>query len=100
MTLIHLEKISDRYNVWASGHANFDINQKDIVCAGVSALVQAFIFMAEEDEKASLLISEQDREEGLLHIIVEGHGLDSAWEMLSLGLHAIADTYPKNVRFY
>ncbi len=100
MTLIHLEKISDRYNVRASGHANYDINQRDIVCAAVSALIQSFIIMAEEDEHVDVLLDEENEGEGLLHIIVAGHGLESAWSMLSLGLHSIADQYPNNVRFY
>lgn len=100
MTLIHLEKISDRYNIWASGHANYAEHQKDIVCAGVSTLVQSFLFMAEEDEHVDVLVSDEDRKDGLLHIIVAGHGLESAWQMLTLGLQSIADTYPDNVRFY
>lgn len=100
MVMIHLEKISDRYNIWASGHANAAENGKDIVCAAVSTLIQSFILMADEDERVDVLVSDEDAKEGLLHAIVAGHGLESAWSMLDLGLQSIIEQYPDYVRFY
>lgn len=79
------------------GHANYDEYGKDIVCAGVSALVQALMGWIEENYWKVECIS-IDPKEGEAIISCEG-GEDTAavFHMTALGLAQIAHSYPDHV---
>ena len=79
------------------GHANYDEYGKDIVCAGVSALVQALMGWIEENYWKVECIS-IDPKEGEVIISCEG-GEDTAavFHMTALGLAQIANSYPDHV---
>lgn len=80
------------------GHANYAEYGKDIVCAGVSAIVQALIGWIEENSWKVDCIS-VDPKEGEVIISCEG-GEDTAavFYMASIGLEQIANTYPDHVQ--
>ena len=80
------------------GHANYDEYGRDIVCAGVSALVQALIGWIEENHYKTECIS-IDVKEGEVIISCEG-GVDIAavFYMTTIGLMQIADSYPDHVQ--
>ena len=80
-----------------TGHANYAPIGEDIVCAGVSTLVQTLIQSIEDMTKDKIEYSMQS---GLVEI---KHGILSEraqvlFESLFVGMKLIANTYPKNVR--
>lgn len=80
------------------GHANYAEYGKDIVCAGVSALVQALIGWIEENHYRAECIS-VDPHEGKVIISCEGgEDIASVFYMASIGLMQIADSYPDHVQ--
>ena len=100
MTNVIVEHMGDRYVISAAGHANYAENGKDIVCAALSALVQSFQFLCEEEQenKKCIIVSLVD-EEGRYLLVVDGLGniLDSAFKMLRIGIESLSMTYPKNI---
>lgn len=80
-----------------SGHANYAEYGKDIVCAGVSSLVQALIGWIEENYvKADINI---DTTNGEVVISSEGgEDVKAVFYMASIGLEQIADSYPDHVQ--
>lgn len=79
------------------GHANFAPIGQDIVCAGVSTLVQTLIQSIEDMTEDTIEYSMQS---GMVEI---KHGILSEraqvlLESFFIGAELIANTYPKNVR--
>ena len=80
-----------------AGHANYDEYGKDIVCAGVSSLVQALMGWLEENYHKAETIR-VDRDEGEIIISCDGgEEVAAVFNMVSLGLEQIADAYPDHV---
>ncbi|MBQ7975959.1 MAG: ribosomal-processing cysteine protease Prp [Clostridia bacterium] len=80
------------------GHANYAEYGKDIVCAGVSALVQALIGWIEENHYKADCIS-IDTKNGEVIISCEGgEDIAAVFNMASIGLLQIADSYPDHVQ--
>lgn len=80
------------------GHANYAEYGKDIVCAGVSAIVQALIGWIEEhyEESGYISIDTQGAE-----VIISCDGDESVaavFNMASIGLEQLADSYPDHVQ--
>ncbi len=81
-----------------SGHANYDEYGRDIVCAGISALVQALIGWLEENHYRASFAS-VDQKEGELVISADGgEDIAAIFNMASIGLMQIADSYPDHVQ--
>ena len=80
------------------GHANYGEYGKDIVCAGVSALVQALIGWCEENYETVNCIS-IDTKEGEVIISCEGgENVAAVFYMLSIGFEQLQDSYPDHVQ--
>ena len=80
------------------GHANYGEYGKDIVCAGVSALVQALIGWIEENCYKGNCIS-IDTKQGEVIISCEGgEDIAAVFYMTAIGLMQIADSYPDHVQ--
>lgn len=80
------------------GHANYGEYGKDIVCAGVSALVQALVGWIEENCYKASCIS-IDTKEGEVIISCEGgEDIAAVFYMTAIGLLQIADSYPDHVQ--
>ena len=80
------------------GHANYAEYGKDIVCAGVSAIVQALIGWIEENHYKVECIS-VDQKEGEVIISCEGdEDLAAVFQMASIGLVQLAYSYPDHVQ--
>jgi len=79
------------------GHANYDEYGKDIVCAGVSALIQALIGWIEENYYKANCISIDPKEGEILVSCEGGEELASVYQMTAIGLTQIADCYPDHV---
>ena len=80
-----------------AGHANYAEYGKDIVCAGVSSLVQALIGWLEENyDKADGI--RVDAHEGRVVVSCEGgEDVSAVFNMTYIGLAQIADSYPDHV---
>lgn len=81
-----------------SGHANYDEYGKDIVCAGVSSLVQSLMAWAEENyHKCNCL--ENEVKNGEVIISCEGgEEVTAVFQLVYIGLELISDSYPDHVQ--
>ena len=79
------------------GHANYGEYGKDIVCAGVSALVQALIGWAENKPYIIECISVDDRGGEVLIECQGEEDVAAVFLMTALGIEQIADDYPQHV---
>ena len=79
------------------GHANYAEYGKDIVCAGVSAIVQALIGWIEENYKADC-ISIDPKEGEVIISCYGGDDLSAVFKMASIGLEQLANSYPDYVQ--
>ena len=86
----------------AMGHAGYAPHGQDIVCAGVSALLQAYLDYLEAllplVAEASLEVEEK---EGLLGIRSEGFGGRDrdGFSVVEAGLRRLARRYPRHVSY-
>lgn len=78
------------------GHANYAEYGKDIVCAGVSAIVQALIGWCEENYETVTCIS-IDSQAGEVIISCEGGEVATAFKVATIGLEQLAYSYPDHV---
>lgn len=93
--MIVINRFSDRITI--TGHANYAEAGKDIVCAGVSTLVQTLIQSVEELTTDKI---KYDMQPGTVHIKFWclsdlTKGLIDAF---FIGVKLIADEYPENVK--
>ena len=88
----------DTHTLTVLGHANYDEYGKDIVCAGVSALVQALIGWIEENIYKANCIS-IDPTSGEVIVCCEGkEELAAVFHMTAIGLEQLAYSYPDHVQ--
>lgn len=79
------------------GHANYDKYGKDIVCAGVSALVQALIGWVENNLYCADCVSIDDKS-GEVIIACQGEeDVAAVFYMTAIGVEQIAENYPQHV---
>ena len=79
------------------GHANYAEYGKDIVCAGVSAIVQALIGWIEENYYKAECISVNPKEGEVIISCEGGDDISAVFQMASIGIGQIADIYPDYV---
>lgn len=80
------------------GHANYDKYGKDIVCAGVSALVQALIGWIENNPYCAECVSIDDKS-GEVIISCEGEqDVAAVFYLTAIGVEQIAENYPQHVQ--
>lgn len=88
----------DTHTLMVLGHANYAEYGKDIVCAGVSALVQALIGWIENNDCSTDFIS-IDETGGEVAISCEGgERIATAFEVTTTGLEQIAYSYPDHMQ--
>lgn len=87
----------NRHTLIVLGHANYDEYGKDIVCAGVSSIVQALIGWLEENYYKAECISVNPKEGEVIISCEGGEDVASVFQMASIGLEQIADCYPAHV---
>lgn len=80
------------------GHANYAEYGKDIVCAGVSSLVQALIGWIEENSWKAECVSVDPKEGEVIISCEGGEDVAAVFYMASIGLEQIADCYPDYVQ--
>ena len=80
------------------GHANYGEYGKDIVCAGVSALVQALIGWIEENSYKTECVSIDPKEGEVIISCEGGEEVAAVFYMTAIGLAQISDVYPDHVQ--
>ncbi len=84
------------------GHANFSTHGSDIVCAGVSVLVQTCVNSIEQILKVAFDFKE-NQEKGLVKLKIKDDNSSKIDEVslliesMELGIRAISELYPKYV---
>lgn len=87
----------NQHTLTVKGHANYAAYGKDIVCAGISSLVQALIGWLEEYHYKVENVS-VDTKGGGVTISAEGEEVTSIFQMVAIGLEQIADAYPNHIQ--
>ncbi len=86
------------HTISVSGHANYDEYGKDIVCAGVSALVQALMGWIEDNYDRADCINLNQKAGEVTISCDGGEELSAVFNMAYIGLAQIADSYPDHVQ--
>lgn len=86
------------HTLLVSGHANYGEYGKDIVCAGVSALIQALIAWIEENYYKAECVSVDSKDGEVIIACDGGEEVAAVFYMTSIGLEQIADSYPDHVQ--
>lgn len=84
------------HTITVVGHADYDEYGKDIVCAGVSALVQALIGWVENNPHCVECVSVDDTS-GEVIISCNGEEVQAVFQMTAIGIEQIAECYPDYV---
>ena len=91
-------KEDNTHNLTVYGHAGYAEKGTDIVCAGVSAIVQALIGWIENNPVYDESISIDDRNGEVLIECTGGEDVSAVFYLTAIGLEQIANTYPDNVQ--
>ena len=94
MIEITVRETANEYCIELSGHANYS-SGADIVCAGVSAIVYAYIGYI---RNSKIAVNELQISSGKVVCKVNKDGAREAFEMAAIGLMQIEKQYPKNIR--
>lgn len=88
----------DTHALTVLGHAGYAEYGRDIVCAGVSSLVQALIGWIEENYYKANCISVAPKEGEVIISCEGGEDVAAVFYMTYIGLAQIADCYPDHVQ--
>ena len=83
-----------KHTLSIKGHANYGENGKDIVCAGVSALVQALMEWVENNPYTADCVTIDDRTGEIIIACEGGEDVSAVFEMATIGLGQISRAYP------
>lgn len=86
------------HTLTVTGHANYAEYGKDIVCAGISSIVQALIGWLEENYYKANNITVNPKEGEVIISCEGGEDLAAVFHMASIGLEQIADSYPDHMQ--
>lgn len=90
---------NDNYikNIKVSGHANYDVHGKDIVCASVSSMVITSVNLAMKYNVSSVKVTQG---EGLIdvNVLIEDEVINLIFSNLKDMLEELSNDYEKNVK--
>lgn len=92
MIEVYARRRGERCTFFATGHAAKG-DERDVVCAGVSALTSALIFHAVKTSARYLRYTMASGQ-----VFLSCHGLGAAFDLVLTGLSAIAAGYPEHLR--
>lgn len=99
MTRVWYDEKGDTLRLFISGHAGFNSNGGDIVCAAASALGFALLGFLEQRDNGGEIDCDWLVESGRLDITATRNAeTDIAFEMTMIGLCQLERKYPDNVR--
>lgn len=103
MTNVEFYEYGDVRKIEINGHAGYAECGSDIVCAGVSALSQAYVFyMQDLVDKGEAKIDSLTIINGFLEIYSENSSPESkaAYDLIKQGIEAISEAFPDNVKIF
>lgn len=89
---------NNTHSLTVYGHAGYAEKGADIVCAGVSAIIQALIGWIENNFECAECISIDDRNGEVLIECSGGEDVSAVFFLTAIGLEQIANTYPDNMQ--
>ena len=92
MIEVYARRRGERCTFFATGHAEKG-DERDVVCAGVSALAGALVFHAAKKSARYLRYTMSSGQ-----VFLSCHGLGEAFDLVLTGLSAIATRYPAHLR--
>lgn len=99
MIKVNIEKNNAKIiSLKVSGHSNYDEKGKDIVCAGVSAIVVGGLNSLLNENKASI---EYECKEGYSHVFVkdiDNDNIQKILDVITTQLYTIEESYPKFIK--
>lgn len=100
---IYLTEKNIRYGIRAVGHADYAPKGQDIVCAAVSALLQAYgnyIDQLAEYDKVKALEVKLDDGDIYVDALDTRHNIKHMYRMVMSGLCDLAAMYPDNIQMH
>ena len=100
---IYLTEKNIRYGIKAVGHADYAPKGQDIVCAGVSTLIQAYgnyIEQLAEYDKVRPLEIKLDDGDIFVDALDIKHNIKHMYRMVMSGLCDLAAMYPENIKMH
>ena len=91
-----IKVVVDNNKIEISGHANFDDNGKDIVCASVSSIVITTINACIEIDEDSIYY--EDKEKLIIEIKKENEVIKKLINNMVFMLESLEKDYPKNIK--
>lgn len=88
----------DVHTLTVLGHANYAEYGKDIVCAGISSLVQALIGWLEENHYKARCVSVDPKDGEVIISCEGGEDIAALFQLVTIGLGQIADIYPDHIQ--
>lgn len=88
----------NKHTLVVAGHSRYAPYGNDIVCAGVSALVQALIGWVDDSNCIVDCISRDDINNEVIISCVGGKDVEAAFSVAYIGLEQIADSYPNHLQ--
>ena len=104
MTRVYFREYYDRYLLIVEGHADYNKNGDDIVCAAVSVLVYTFLNMLKDEESDKRLkLKREIVRDGYFCVEIEPFDFSKnrtkgIIDTVVMGLALLNQEYPENVR--
>ena len=101
MIKIQINKTNNKYSsITVSGHSNYDEHGKDIVCAGVSAIVTGGLNALIIADKNSISYEVKDGYVNVDVLNIQNDNIQSIIDVIVIQLKTIEESYKKNVKIY
>ena len=101
MIKIQINKTNNKYSsLMVSGHSNYDEHGKDIVCAGVSAIVTGGLNALAIENKNEISYRVNDGYVNVDVLNIENDNLQKIIDVIIIQLKTIEESYKKYVKIY
>lgn len=101
MIKIQINKTNNKYSsLIVSGHSNYDEHGKDIVCAGVSAIVTGGINALGIENKNAISYRVDDGYVNLDVLDIMNNNIQMIMNVIVIQLRTIEESYKKYVKIY
>ena len=100
MTTAHISQQGRVHTVAVYGHSMFEASGKDVVCAGISSIVNAFWnTICELNDKNEVMTTFEEIDEGEVRLEYVGDA-GTAELMLLEGLRLLESQFPRNLKVF
>ena len=101
MIKVQINKTDNKYSsLMVSGHSNYDEHGKDIVCAGVSAVVTGGLNALAIENKNKISYRVEDGYVNVDVLDIEDDNLQKIIDVIIIQLKTIEESYKKNIKIY